>query len=243
MGSKDKKSEKSRGLSAGTSRALWTLEGRNPFRVSSAIWDERRLAGTLESAVDVTENDNSYAITVELPGSKRDDVSVEVHGDVIEVRGEKRSEREEKDERRHVIERSYGSFSRSFSLPANADAERISASFKDGVLTIDIPKAQESKPKQVDIKGDQAPGRRCGSTRLRNAALAMLRSSLGGLSRRSQHQSRVRPERRQRVARAGIALRASSHFFADLWVAAGLAFAAALRSRVRHGRSERRSSA
>jgi hypothetical protein len=57
------------------------------------------------------------------------------------------------DERRHVIERSYGSFSRSFSLPANADAGRIAASFKDGVLTIDISKTQESKPKQVDIKG------------------------------------------------------------------------------------------
>ena len=57
------------------------------------------------------------------------------------------------DERRHVIERSYGSLSRSFSLPANADAGRIAASFKDGVLTIDISKTQESKPKQVDITG------------------------------------------------------------------------------------------
>jgi len=57
------------------------------------------------------------------------------------------------DERHHVIERSYGSLSRSFSLPANADAGRIAASFKEGVLTIDISKTQESKPKQVDIKG------------------------------------------------------------------------------------------
>jgi HSP20 family protein len=157
MGSKEKKSEKeSRSLSVwnepfgdfGLSR------GRNPFsRLFGDLWDERRLAGLRWSpAVDVAENDNSYAISVELPGAKREDVTVEVHGDVIEVRGEKRSEREEKDERRHVIERSYGSFSRSFSLPANADAERIAASFKDGVLTIDVPKAQESKPKQVDIK-------------------------------------------------------------------------------------------
>ena len=111
---------------------LGLSRGRNPLaRLFGDLSDERRLAGLRWSpAVDVARNDNSYAITVELPGA----------------------EREEKDERRHVIERSYGSFSRSFSLPANADAERIAASFKDGVLTIDIPKAQESKPKQVDIK-------------------------------------------------------------------------------------------
>jgi HSP20 family protein len=158
MGAKEKKSEKeSKGLS------IWNepfgefglLRGRNPFaRLFGDLWDERHLAGLRWSpAVDVAENNASYAITVELPGAKREDVSVEVHGDVIEVRGEKRSEREEKDERRHVIERSYGSFSRSFSLPANADAGRIAASFKEGVLTIEIPKTQESKPKQVDIKG------------------------------------------------------------------------------------------
>ena len=128
---------------------------QNPLsRLFGDLWDERRLAGLRWSpAVDVGESDGSYSITVELPGAKREDVSVEVHGDVIEVRGEKRSEREEKDERRHMIERSYGSFSRSFSMPANADAGRIAASFKEGVLTIDIPKAQESKPKQVDIRG------------------------------------------------------------------------------------------
>ena len=134
---------------------LGLFRAQSPFaRLFGDLWDERRLAGLRWSpAVDVGETDGSYSITVELPGAKREDVSVEMHGDVMEVRGEKRSEREEKDERRHVIERSYGSFSRSFSLPANADASRIAANFKDGVLTIEIPKAQESKPKQVDIKG------------------------------------------------------------------------------------------
>jgi HSP20 family protein len=103
-------------------------------------------------AIEVAETPDQYAVTVELPGARREDVHLELQDDVLTIRGEKRSEREEKDEKRHWVERSYGSFSRSFSLPANADGARVRASFKDGVLTVEIPKREEAKAKVIDIK-------------------------------------------------------------------------------------------
>ena len=108
--------------------------------------------GQLLPAIDVSEDDGNYVVTAELPGVKREDVNVELEEDVLTIRGEKRSEREEKKEKRRFVERSYGTFSRSFTLPANADPERVSAAFKDGVLTVTIGKRPEAKPRVVDIK-------------------------------------------------------------------------------------------
>ena len=71
---------------------------------------------------------------------------------VLTIRGEKRNEREEKKEQSRWVERSYGSFSRSFTLPSNAVADRVKAEFKDGVLTIEVPKAEEAKPKAITIR-------------------------------------------------------------------------------------------
>ena len=123
------------------------------FRGGLREWPRPGRAGAFLPAIDVSDDDQSYTITVELPGGKKDDVHVEVHDDMLTIRGEKKSEREEKKERSRYIERSYGSFSRSFSLPPDADPERLEASFKDGVLTIQIPRTQESKPRQIAIKG------------------------------------------------------------------------------------------
>ncbi len=106
----------------------------------------------LAPAVDVSEDEKSYSITVELPGVKKDDVTVEIHENVLTIRGEKKSEREEKKDRKHWIERTYGSFSRSFTLPPIAVGEELKASFKDGVLAIEVPKKEEVKPKQISIK-------------------------------------------------------------------------------------------
>jgi HSP20 family protein len=103
-------------------------------------------------ALDVAESDAAYVVTVELPGAKRDDVTLEMNEDVLTIRGEKKSEREEKDEQRHYVERTYGSFSRSFRLPAHVDPEGIKASFRDGVLTVEIPKTEAQKPRMIDIK-------------------------------------------------------------------------------------------
>jgi HSP20 family protein len=108
--------------------------------------------GRWSPAVDIAEDDQKYVITAELPGTSKDDVHVEVHKNVMTIRGEKRSEREEKKEQSRWVERSYGSFSRSFTLPANSAADRVNASFKDGVLTIELPKVEAAKPKVISVR-------------------------------------------------------------------------------------------
>jgi len=133
------------------------LRNWNPFREwgLGRLLEEspaERRAFRWSPACEVAENDASFVVTVELPGAKREDVQLEVHDDVLSIRGEKKSEREEKNEKRHYVERSYGSFTRSFTLPANADAERVKASFKEGVLTVEIPKTEVAKPRVIDIK-------------------------------------------------------------------------------------------
>jgi HSP20 family protein len=103
-------------------------------------------------AIDITENDKAYLVTAELAGCKPEDVSVEVHEGVLSIRGEKKSERSEKTEQARWTERSYGSFHRSFRLAPDAAQDRIDASFKNGVLTVEIAKTEENKPKVVRIK-------------------------------------------------------------------------------------------
>jgi HSP20 family protein len=103
-------------------------------------------------ALDVHESDTEYVVTVELPGVRKEDVSVEFAEGVLTVRGEKTSGKEEKKERSRWVERVYGSFHRSFTLPANAVSDRIDASFKDGVLTVRIPKVEQTKPKTIAVK-------------------------------------------------------------------------------------------
>jgi HSP20 family protein len=115
-------------------------------------WPGSERSRALMPAIDVSENDVHYAITAELPGATRDDVQVELHGGVLTIRGEKKSEREEKKEQRRYVERSYGAFSRSFRLPRDADETRLDASFEDGVLTITVPKTEAAKPKTIAVK-------------------------------------------------------------------------------------------
>jgi HSP20 family protein len=115
-------------------------------------WPTQVRAGTLVPAIDVSDDDRHYTITVELPGGRKEDLQIEVQHDTLTIRGEKKSEREEKKEQRRYVERSYGTFSRSFSLPSDADAEHIDASFKDGVLTIRLPKTEAAKPRAIAVK-------------------------------------------------------------------------------------------
>jgi HSP20 family protein len=128
---------------------------RDIFRVPASSLLSRSLGEFRDRAwapaVDVTENPNAYVVTVELAGAKRDDIGVECHDGVLTVKGEKKSEREEKEEHRHYVERTYGSFTRSFRMPADAGDE-IKANFKDGVLTVEIAKREEKKPKVISIQ-------------------------------------------------------------------------------------------
>jgi HSP20 family protein len=103
-------------------------------------------------AVDVVENKEGVRILVELPGVKPEDVKLSVENGVLTIRGEKRSAYEEKTDRMHRYERQYGSFERTFALPSSVDVERIEARYDAGVLTVELPKAEKAKPKQIEIK-------------------------------------------------------------------------------------------
>jgi HSP20 family protein len=127
------------------------LFGREGRSLLEEMWG-RSAGGRLAPSVDISEDNGNYIVTAELPGTRREDVAVELEEDVLTIRGEKRNERDEKKEKRRVVERSYGTFSRSFTLPSNADPEQVSASFKDGVLTVTVAKRPETKPRVVDIK-------------------------------------------------------------------------------------------
>ena len=102
-------------------------------------------------SMDIHEAEGGYAVSVELPGADKNDISIECHDNLLTIKGEKRSEREEQDEHRHFTERRYGSFSRSVRLPADASND-VRAAFKDGVLTVEIPKSEERKPRVVAIE-------------------------------------------------------------------------------------------
>jgi len=103
--------------------------------------------------LDVAENDKEIRITAELPGVEEKDVEVSLSGNGITIRGEKRAEKEEKGEERYRLERSYGAFRRSFSLPCEVDAGKAAASFKKGVLTVTLPKSAEAaKTKKIAVK-------------------------------------------------------------------------------------------
>jgi HSP20 family protein len=105
-------------------------------------------------AVDITEDEREYLIVAELPQIAKEDVSVVVENDSLVIKGERRLESDHSDKKVHRIERSYGSFYRSFSLPEDADGNGVTANFKDGVLRVSLPKSEEKKPKQIEVKVD-----------------------------------------------------------------------------------------
>ncbi len=103
-------------------------------------------------AVDVEETADQVTIKVEIPGITPKDIDISLSGDVLTLKGEKKAEREEKGKNYHLVERSYGSFSRSLRLPAAVDADKIEATYKDGILIIACPKKEKVKPKVIEVK-------------------------------------------------------------------------------------------
>ena len=109
-------------------------------------------------AMDLVESDDHFVLKADLPGLAEDDVAIEVEDNVLTVSGERKAEHEDKREGYVRVERSYGSFRRSLTLPEGVDPEAVEASFDKGVLEVRIPKPEERKPHRVAIKvGDQAP--------------------------------------------------------------------------------------
>lgn len=114
--------------------------------------DDSFFSSVWAPAVDIAEQDDQYVVKIELPGVNKDDVKITLESNILTIRGEKKQEKENKEDNYHKMERSYGSFQRSFTLPATVKSDKIDASFKDGILTVSLPKAEEAKPKQIDIK-------------------------------------------------------------------------------------------
>jgi HSP20 family protein len=103
--------------------------------------------------VDIFENDNhEIVIKAEMPGLERGDIDLRVENNTLTLRGERKRESEVKDDSYHRVERAYGTFSRSFSLPATVDAGKVTADYKDGVLTVVLPTREEAKPRQIQVK-------------------------------------------------------------------------------------------
>ncbi len=102
--------------------------------------------------VDIKETSNEVIITAELPGLTKSDVKVTIQDNMLQISGEKRQEEQQKDETYHRIERVYGTFCRTFTLPAVVDANKIQAIFKDGILRITLPKSEQAKPREIEIK-------------------------------------------------------------------------------------------
>lgn len=102
--------------------------------------------------VDIIEEKDRILVTADLPGLKQEEISVEVEGDLLTIKGERKHAYEKTEDKVYRVERSYGSFLRSFSLPSNVDGAKVSAACKNGVLEVILPKRDEAKPKQVKVE-------------------------------------------------------------------------------------------
>ncbi|MFQ5658260.1 MAG: Hsp20/alpha crystallin family protein [Candidatus Methylomirabilales bacterium] len=110
------------------------------------------VGGTWAPAVDIYETADSVVLNAELPGLSKDDIDIQVRDHVLTLRGERRLEKEGKQENYLLVERAYGSFQRAFTLPPSIQADKIRAVFKSGVLEVSIPKGDEARPKQIKIE-------------------------------------------------------------------------------------------
>lgn len=115
--------------------------------------DEEMSLGVWMPPVDISEDQDKIRLTTELPGVREDQVTIQMEGGVLTIRGERKFEDEKQGRNFHRVERSYGQFVRSFTLPNDVDREKIHASFSDGILEIEIPKREDARPRQIKISG------------------------------------------------------------------------------------------
>jgi HSP20 family protein len=130
---------------------LSTLLGRTPVRKDGGK-DEAMTVAEWAPLVDIVEDEHEYLIKAEVPEVKKEDVKVTVQNGVLSLVGDRKFTKEENDKKYHRVERAYGSFVRSFSLPEDADENKVSADFKDGVLQVHLPKSEKARPKNIEVK-------------------------------------------------------------------------------------------
>ena len=138
-----------------------TMDLFNAHSRFNSLWDQFFASGPTSAsreslwnwnpAVDVYENDDAIVVKAELPGVDKDKIAVDIQGRTLTLKGERSSENEVKEENYYRKERVHGRFERSFALPADVDPDSVKAQFKDGVLTIEVPKPEDRKPKQITV--------------------------------------------------------------------------------------------
>lgn len=138
----------------------------DPFREMEDVFDryskalswprlgasEIMTGGDWAPRVDIAETEKEFIIKAEIPEVKKEEVKISVDNGILSIRGERKQEKEEKGKKFHRVERYYGNFTRSFTLPDSVDETKVEASFKDGMLNIQIPKSKKSKPKTIEVK-------------------------------------------------------------------------------------------
>jgi HSP20 family protein len=122
------------------------LEGR---------WDEIPGLGEWTPNMDISETKDSLVAKVEVPGMDPNDIQISLQENLLTIKGEKRQEKEEKDEHYHRVERAYGVFTRSVRLPVAVDASKVTASFKNGLLTVTLPKTPSARGTTIPVKAEQ----------------------------------------------------------------------------------------
>ncbi len=122
------------------------------FRLPTRRYAEMWVGESWGPAVDIYETDDSYILEADLPGMKKEDIHIDVRANVLTLSGERKQEQKVEEDNKIRIERNYGKFVRSFTLPQNVDADHIKASYKDGVLRVILPKTEEARPKQIKIE-------------------------------------------------------------------------------------------
>jgi len=124
-------------------RAVGQGSGRSQSQAGERMW---------APALDISERKDAYVVTVEVPGIKADDLDITLEDGLLTIKGERRFTQESSEQQFHRVERRYGSFRRSITLPSQVQAEQIEASFEDGVLEVTVPKAEEAKPKKITVR-------------------------------------------------------------------------------------------
>lgn len=132
-------------------KRLSTLFGRPPVSTGG---DKKEAISVAEWSplVDISEDENEYVIKAEVPEMKKEEIKITVHDDVLSISGERKYEKEDKGKKYHRVERAYGSFMRSFTLPEDADGSKVNAEYKDGILKVHLPKSEKAKPKAIEVK-------------------------------------------------------------------------------------------
>ena len=131
-------------------KRLSTYFGRPALRTETG--KEAMTVAEWSPLVDISEDEKEYLIKADLPDVKKEDVKLTVQDDVMSISGERKYEKEEKGKKYHRVERAYGSFLRSFTVPEDADGSTVRAEYKDGVLNVHLPKSEKAKPKSIEVK-------------------------------------------------------------------------------------------